>query len=148
MDAKSNDHRPKLFRLIDANLNRLKEGIRVIEDINRYLYDNENIASKLKSLRHLAKVDNYLQMLPFRDIQNDVLKTTIETEMEREDIESLLLANYKRAQEAARVLEESFKLVEPEKSEIFKTIRYELYAIEQENLAPLQMDGEQRRENE
>ncbi len=136
METKSNVTQPKLFRLIDANLNRLKEGIRVIEDINRYLYDDKKIASKLKSLRHLAKVDNYAQMLPYRDIQNDVLKTTIETEMEREDIKSLLLANYKRAQEAARVLEESFKLVDAEKSGTFKTIRYELYALEQENLVP------------
>ena len=134
MDAKSNPLQSKLFRLVDANLNRLKEGIRVIEDINRYLYDYQSIASKLKSLRHLAKIDNYLELLPHRDIQNDVLKKSVKTEMEREDITSLLLANYKRAQEAARVLEESFKLIDPAKSEDFKTIRYELYALEQENL--------------
>jgi len=130
----NNTIQPKLFRLIDANLNRLKEGIRVIEDINRYLYDNQTIASKLKSLRHLAKIDNYLELLPHRDIQNDVLKKSVETEMVREDVSGLLLANYKRAQEAARDLEEAFKLLNPAKSEDFKTIRYELYALEQENL--------------
>ncbi|WP_456322791.1 thiamine-phosphate pyrophosphorylase [Hydrogenimonas sp.] len=138
VEEKSSNLQPKLFRLIDANLNRLKEGIRVIEDINRYLYDNKNIASKLKSLRHMAKVDNYTQLLSFRDIQNDVLKATIESEMEREDIEGLLLANYKRAQEAARVLEESFKVIEPKKSDTFKTIRYELYALEQKNLSSVE----------
>ncbi|SFP92094.1 thiamine-phosphate pyrophosphorylase [Hydrogenimonas thermophila] len=131
----SNNIQPKLFRLIDANLNRLKEGIRVIEDINRYLYDNKTISSKLKELRHLAKIDNYLEILPHRDIQNDVLKASVETEMIRENITSLLLANYKRAQEASRVLEEAFKLLDPAKSENFKTIRYELYALEQENLS-------------
>ena len=124
----------KLFRLIDANLNRLKEGIRVIEDINRYLYDNGEVASKLKSLRHLAKIENYLDLLPHRDIQNDVLKESVKSEMERENIGGILLANYKRAQEAARVLEESFKLIDPEKSEDFKKIRYELYSLEQTNL--------------
>ena len=124
----------KLFRLIDANLNRLKEGIRVIEDINRYLYDNKEVASKLKSLRHLAKIENYLDLLPHRDIQNDVLKESVKSEMEREGIGGILLANYKRAQEAARVLEESFKLIDPEKSEDFKKIRYELYSLEQTNL--------------
>ena len=134
METKSNETQPKLFRLIDANLNRLKEGIRVIEDINRYLYDNQTIASKLKLLRHLAKIDNYLELLPHRDIHNDVLKMSIETEMVREEISDLLLANYKRTQEAARVLEESFKLIDPAKAEDFKTIRYELYALEQENL--------------
>jgi len=130
-----NNIEPKLFRLIDANLNRLKEGIRVIEDINRYLYDNKTISSKLKELRHLAKIENYLKILPYRDIQNDVLKASTETEMIRENITSLLLANYKRTQEASRVLEEAFKLLDPLKSEDFKTIRYELYALEQENLS-------------
>ena len=130
----SNLSEPKLFRLVDANLNRLKEGIRVIEDINRYIYDDQNITSKLKSLRHLAKIDNYLKILPHRDIQNDVLKKSIETELKRESVESLLLANYKRAQEASRVLEEAFKLIDAKKSEDFKTIRYTLYALEQENL--------------
>jgi len=131
----SNNIQPKLFRLIDANLNRLKEGIRVIEDTNRYLYDNKTISSKLKELRHLAKIENYLDILPYRDIQNDVLKASVETEMVRENITSLLLANYKRTQEASRVLEEAFKLLDPAKSEDFKTIRYKLYALEQENLS-------------
>ncbi len=134
MKINQDTEQPKLFRLIDANLNRLKEGIRVIEDINRYLYDNREVASKLKSLRHLAKIENYLDLLPHRDIQNDVLKESVKSEMEREGIGGILLANYKRAQEAARVLEESFKLIDPEKSEDFKKIRYELYSLEQTNL--------------
>ena len=131
----SNPTEPKLLRLVDANLNRLKEGIRVIEDINRYLYDDQKISKRLKYLRHLATVENYLELLPYRDIQNDVLKASLNTELERENIQSILLANFKRAQEAARVLEEAFKLIDTKKSEDFKTIRYELYALEQENLS-------------
>jgi len=126
---------PKLFRLIDANLNRLREGIRVIEDINRYLYDNKEVASRLKSIRHLCKIENYSELLTHRDIGNDVLKESVETEMERKDIGAVLLANYKRTQEAARVLEESLKLTDPALSENFKKIRYELYALEQANFA-------------
>ncbi|MCF6201915.1 MAG: thiamine-phosphate pyrophosphorylase [Hydrogenimonas sp.] len=125
---------PKLLRLVDASLNRLREGIRVIEDINRYIYDNKEISSKLKDLRHLSKIENYLQLLSNRDIENDVLKSSTESESKRSDERSLLLANYKRAQEAARVLEESLKLIDPLKAEDFKKIRYELYALEKENL--------------
>ena len=130
----NNEVGPKLFRLVDANLNRLKEGIRVIEDINRYLYDDKTVSKRLKSLRHLATVDNYLDLLSHRDIQNDVLKESMRTELERQNLQSILLANYKRAQEAARVLEEAFKLIDVKKSEDFKRVRYELYALEQENL--------------
>ncbi len=122
---------PKLYRLIDANLNRLKEGIRVIEDIERYIFDNEKLAKRLKTIRHQASF-HHPKLLEFRDIRNDVLKSTIETEKNRSDIEALLLANIKRAQESARVLEEAFKLIEIELSERFKTIRYELYDIEKE----------------
>ena len=50
--------------------------------------------------------------------------------MEKQDIDSILLANFKRAQESSRVLEEFSKLISNEDSENFKYIRYELYDIE------------------
>ncbi|PHR54303.1 MAG: thiamine-phosphate pyrophosphorylase [Arcobacter sp.] len=123
-----------LYRVIDANLNRLKEGIRVIEDMARYADNNKDISSRLKTLRHLAKIDDIKNLLDSRDAQNDVLKMTRESEMERSSINSIIIANYKRAQESSRVLEEVFKLVKPELSERFKKIRYELYTLEKDNL--------------
>lgn len=125
---------PELFRVIDANLNRLKEGIRVIEDIVRYRDNNKTTALKLKNLRHLAKLDNTLTLLQYRDSTNDVLRPSIKTEQERFDITSILLANFKRTQESSRVLEEIFKLSNISYSENFKTIRYELYTLEKEVL--------------
>jgi len=125
---------PELFRVIDANLNRLKEGIRVIEDIARYSHNDKALATKLKSLRHQSKIDDLQNLLASRDSINDVLRPTVESEMHRSDIESIIIANYKRAQESARVLEEMYKIVEPSRSETFKQIRYELYTLEKENL--------------
>ena len=124
----------KIFRIIDANINRCKEGIRVIEEIIRYLFDNKEIASKLKELRHKIKVENYKNLLQYRDIENDVLKESIESEKDRTNLKDIILANFKRAQESARVLEESFKLIDPQISEDFKHIRYELYSLEKEVL--------------
>ena len=43
---------------------------------------------------------------------------------------SILIANFKRAQESSRVLEEFCKLISIEDSETFKYIRYELYNLE------------------
>lgn len=123
-----------LYRVIDANLNRLKEGIRVIEDMARYKDNNKDLSSKLKNLRHLAKIDDIQDLLKSRDAQNDVLRPTIASEMERSSLDSIIISNYKRAQESSRVLEEIYKLVEPELSERFKHIRYELYTLEKENL--------------
>ncbi|WP_407646408.1 thiamine-phosphate pyrophosphorylase [Halarcobacter mediterraneus] len=118
------------LRLIDANLNRLKEGIRVIEDIFRYSFNDKNTALKLKSLRHLCRVENYLEVLASRDVKNDVLRESIKSEQNRDDLNSILIANFKRAQESSRVLEELTKLTSIKTSENFKYIRYELYNLE------------------
>ena len=118
------------LRLIDANINRLREGIRVVEDIFRYIYNNKEISTKLKSLRHIARAKNYYELLETRDVENDVLRESIKSEQNREDLNSILIANFKRAQESSRVLEELTKLSSIEDSENFKYIRYELYNLE------------------
>ncbi|MDD2697308.1 MAG: thiamine-phosphate pyrophosphorylase [Arcobacteraceae bacterium] len=118
------------LRLIDANLNRLREGIRVVEDIFRYIFNDKTTASRLKTIRHLARIENYQELLESRDIKNDVLKSSTSSEQTRENLTSILIANFKRAQESARVLEEFGKLLSLKDSENFKYIRYELYDIE------------------
>jgi thiamine-phosphate pyrophosphorylase len=118
------------FRIIDANLNRLKEGIRVIEDIYRYIYNNKEISTQLKHIRHSVRVDKYKELLLHRDIKNDVLKKTTSSETNRNSIEDIIIANFKRAEESSRVLEEIYKLFDIELSEHFKTIRYSIYDLE------------------
>jgi len=118
------------LRLLDANLNRLREGIRVVEDIYRYIFNDKIIATKLKNLRHSSRIEIYDDLLKSRDIQNDVLKTSTKSEQNRTDLTSILIANYKRAQESARVLEEFTKLIDANISENFKSIRYDLYHLE------------------
>ncbi|MBU1659686.1 thiamine-phosphate pyrophosphorylase [bacterium] len=125
---------PELFRVIDANLNRLKEGIRVVEDIMRYRDNNKELSSKLKHLRHKARVKENQELLKHRDSINDVLRPTTNSELNRTDIKSILTANFKRAQESSRVLEELYKLQSADYSENFKYIRYELYNLEKEIL--------------
>ncbi len=121
---------PELFRVIDANLNRLKEGIRVVEDIMRYRDNNKELSKKLKELRHRARINETVELLTHRDSINDVLRPSTSSELNRTDITSIITANFKRAQESSRVLEELFKLHSAEYSENFKYIRYELYNLE------------------
>jgi thiamine-phosphate pyrophosphorylase len=123
-----------LYRVIDANLNRLKEGIRVIEDIARYIDNDKVLAGRLKTLRHQSKIDDLQNLLRSRDSVNDVLRPTVTSEMNRDSLESVVIANYKRAQESSRVLEELYKIVDPALSENFKSLRYALYQLEKENL--------------
>ena len=125
---------PDLYRVIDANLNRLKEGIRVVEDIIRYRDNDKELSLHLKKLRHLASVEDTLLLLQYRDSINDVLRPSIESEKNRNDINAILSANFKRAEESSRVLEELFKLQNITNSEKFKHIRYELYDLEKKVL--------------
>ncbi len=118
------------LRLLDANLNRLREGIRVVEDIYRYIYNDKQTSSKLKSIRHKSRLKNYDDLLDSRDIIGDVLKDTTKSEETRDDLKSILISNFKRAQESARVLEEFTKLSSGEDSSTFKNIRYDLYDLE------------------
>ena len=127
-------HSPDLFRVMDANLNRLREGIRVVEDILRYKENNKQLASKLKELRHQAQTADTKELLAYRDSVNDVLKPSTKSEKNRENLESIIIANFKRAEESARVLEELYKLNDLATSEKFKNIRYALYTLEKETL--------------
>ena len=128
------DSASKLQRLIDANLNRLREGLRVLEDIRRYLFDDEASARRFKDLRHALQKAYDPARLIHRDIQGDVLKASTPSEMQRTDIRDLMIANFSRAQESARVLEESFKIEDQALSSLFKNVRYELYALEKDLL--------------
>ena len=100
-------------RLIDANLNRLREGIRVLEDIARYILNDFTLASALKALRHKVRIDDSAfdtALLQHRDIKNDILKISTPSEKKRENLRDIALANFKRSEESARVLEEILKL--------------------------------------
>ncbi|MEO1941491.1 MAG: thiamine-phosphate pyrophosphorylase [Campylobacterales bacterium] len=119
------------LRTVDANLNRLREGIRVVEDLLRYHY-NSPLALKFKELRHRVKVSNWEELVKARAVQKDLLRKSTPEEMDRKGVEEILVANLKRAQESARVLEELYKLGDLETAEKFKGIRYSLYQLERE----------------
>ena len=121
----------RICRIIDANLNRLKEGLRVVEDIRRYGFDDKTLSSRIKVLRHKAKISQ-TEFIEFRNVSTDVLKRSTKSELNRTSLKDIQIANLKRAEESSRVLEECFKLINLELSELFKQIRYELYDIEKQ----------------
>lgn len=119
-----------LNRILDANLNRLREGIRVIEDIARYILEDKNLTSELKTIRHQIRIDETTKLLESRNVKTDISKNSTKSELERTSLKNTIIANFKRTQESARVLEEILKLDSTLLSEKFKNIRYKLYDIE------------------
>lgn len=122
------------LRTIDANLNRFREGIRVAEDLLRYHFNDKKLALELKNLRHITISLPYQHLLSTRNSLDDVLKNSIKSEQVRKDFSSLFIANFKRAQESARVLEEILKTSDIEASETFKKARYTLYWLEKKTI--------------
>jgi thiamine-phosphate pyrophosphorylase len=125
-----------ILRLVDANINRLREGLRVSEDICRFVLNDAALSQQFKALRHQIKqagdmIAPYSRLLDARDAQSDVGATIPnKDENQREDMQRILAANMKRTQECCRVLEEFAKLYSGEAVSIFKTMRYNLYTLE------------------
>jgi len=133
-----------IYRIIDANLNRAREGIRVTEEVARLYFDDAKLSAKFKRLRHeLTRVAkrNFDQekLLSFRDSEKDVGADSMGSlEKKRADLNSIIQANLRRSEEATRVLEEFGKLINPDSAKSFKRIRFRLYTLEQKILRLLQ----------
>jgi len=132
------DDKQQIYRVIDANLNRLREGLRVCEEYFRFVKNEATQAKFLKNLRHKCKnlQDSFdaNALLSNRNSAEDPFSSGLEAnEGERETCDDLLKANIKRSQEAARVIEEFAKILQTETApQIAKNIRFELYTFEKE----------------
>jgi len=134
----------KIYRILDANVNRAAEGIRVVEDICRFSFENEDLTKKLRNSRHairknLKDFDSHI--LRHRDSNHDIGKRiTAKNKLDKKDsLKQIITANFKRALEATRVIEEISKTTANmyEIGKIYENIRYELYYLEKDVLGLL-----------
>lgn len=121
-------------RIIDANLNRAAEGLRVIEEIARFILSDAELSARLKTIRHeLQKFFDveYDNLLDSRDTLNDVGCNIINPD-KKESLDSIFKANFKRVEEAFRVLNQYASLDD--------SYRYRIYTIEKEMRSKLKLD--------
>lgn len=130
----------KILRIIDANYNRLKEGLRVCEDICRFILDDAALTSGYKNTRHKAQdtlnkaFNNLKNIIASRDIIKDVGKASVSLELKREKYSDILFANIQRVKESLRVIEEFNKLINKDSARKFKALRYKVYDLEKKTL--------------
>jgi len=132
------------LRIVDANLNRASEGLRLLEDIARFILDDSTLTQQFKNLRHnLAEETELLgtKLLAHRDAEHDV-GASMESagygrasKQPERDLPSVIMANAKRAEESLRTIEELAKL--PQISPVlhsvkFEQLRFALYILEQQ----------------
>lgn len=136
----------KINRVIDANINRAKEGLRVCEEVTRFILDNRRLTSELKIIRHnLSSVAVSLaakdKLIKERSSLKDVGRFLKANELRRSGVSDIFSANIGRVKESVRVLEEFSKLINLKAALGFKSIRYRIYEIEKKASASLSRSG-------
>jgi thiamine-phosphate pyrophosphorylase len=125
----------EVARVLDADANRAREALRVVEDYCRFVLEDAFLSNECKQLRHdltaaLALVRD-LDLLAARDTVHDV-GTGLSTlgEQTRQSVADVAQVNLKRLQEALRSLEEFGKLCGPYLGERVEQLRYRAYTLE------------------
>jgi thiamine-phosphate pyrophosphorylase len=125
----------QILRIIDANINRISEGLRVLEDIARFAVEDEELSRRCKTVRH--QLNSLVEeigphIIETRDAPGDV-GANFDVIHDHRDLSSVIRANAKRAQQGIRVLEELSRLPELKSllsTAALKEARYKIYSIE------------------
>ena len=123
-------------RILDANINRAKEGLRVAEEICRFILNNKAFTAELKKIRHdldgifLGMPGFPKRFLKERESAGDVGRKISAGELKRGSVRDIFFANMQRVKESVRVLEEFSKLTDAGQALKFKRIRYRVYITE------------------
>jgi len=129
-------------RALDANANRAREGLRVLEDLARFVLAREDLCARAKAARHgvaeglaAAGVDG-LSLLASRDAGCDPgADVKASGEGQREGLSGVAVAAGKRAGEALRVIEEFVKTLPAGRDDAWRRVeaaRYAVYDLERD----------------
>jgi len=128
-----------VFRILDANLNRAREALRVLEDIARFHHDDADAAARFKDARHAldARARPLARdLLRARDSANDVGRESDRPVDGPRPLRDVVAANLKRAGEALRTIEEIAKGRHAGLSREAHRRRFQLYTLEKEMADP------------
>ncbi|MCU0523997.1 MAG: thiamine phosphate synthase [Elainella sp. Prado103] len=120
-----------VYRILDANLDRAREGLRIIEEWCRFGLNNPQLTNLCKHLRQELGQWHSDEIRAARDTPNDPgTELTHPQEEQRANITEVLRSNFCRVQEALRVLEEYGKLYSEAMGTACKHMRYQVYTLE------------------
>ena len=135
-----------VLRLLDANLDRAREGLRVIEDWCRFGLDRADLVARSKDMRQRLGRLHDERYKRARDAAGDVATGMAHpAQREREQPQAVVAANCGRVQEALRVLEEFGRGVDDRLAEEAAAVRYALYDLEVDVMRA-SAGGQERRE--
>jgi len=126
-----------VYRIIDANFNRAREAVRVIEEFCRFSLNSAPLTERARRIRHelsaaIGKLDAG-QLISSRNTVGDVgLGKTVEKQLARGNLKDCLTAGSKRLTEALRVLSEMTQTQERSVAETIEELRYDAYTLEKD----------------
>lgn len=126
-----------IWRIIDVNFNRAREGARVVEEFARFVLNSKVLSSKAKQLRHelssaISKLDQS-KLITSRDSQNDVgFGLEVQGQLKRKEAKDVFIAAAKRLPEALRSLTETIQTIDPETAFQIEKLRFQAYSLEKE----------------
>ena len=140
----------RIYQIIDANLDRAREGLRVLEDWARFGLGENDSVKRIKNFRQILgknHLEIYKQSRNF--IEDECKGLTHKEQSKRNAPDQIISSNAGRVQEALRVIEEFARLHNHELSKIASEIRYEIYTLEIDllNLSKYKDSGEILKEN-
>jgi thiamine-phosphate pyrophosphorylase len=125
-----------VLRLLDANLDRAREGLRVAEDWARFGLDRRDLVVGLKDLRQqLGQCHRDAYRQARHSASDGATGLAHPAQQGRVNPRQVVAANCARAQEALRVLEEFGRHPDPELAAVAERCRYRLYDLEIQLLA-------------
>ena len=126
----------RIYQIIDANLDRAREGLRVLEDWARFGLGKEKYVRRIKNFRQILGKSHLEVYKQTRNHVDDKCKGLSHPEqIKRNTSEQIISSNAGRVQEALRVIEEFSRLHNHKLSKIASKIRYEIYTLEVELLS-------------
>jgi len=123
----------KVFQIIDVNLNRVREGLRVCEEISRFVLKDKNLTKEIKNERHkLTEIFAEFEpsLLKHRNSLKDIGLEKEFDKLSYKNTKDIAISNIKRCEEGMRALEEFSKTLSNEIPPKLKEIRFKLYDIE------------------
>jgi thiamine-phosphate pyrophosphorylase len=126
-----------VYRIIDANFNRAREAIRVIEEVCRFALNSVQLTERAKQIRHelskaIGKLDD-VRLISSRDTLGDVgVGMTVDKQLVRSELADCFTAGCKRLTEALRALAETTQTLDRSVAETIEKLRYAAYTLEKD----------------
>ena len=126
-----------VYRIIDANFNRAREAVRVMEEFCRFALNSASLTGRAKRLRHelsaaIGRLDAG-RLISSRDALGDIgVGAAADKQFERANLKDCFTAGCKRLTEALRTLSEMTLTLNRSVAETIEKLRFDAYTLEKD----------------